>query len=535
MVKQARPAVVRIQTGAGSGSGVIFETQAQTGYVITNHHVVEGASLVSVIINDSTTYRGTVRGTDPVRDLAVVSICCGRFHALPFGDASRLEPGDEVVAIGYALGLSGEATITRSIVSAMRYDNRLQSNVIQTDAAINPGNSGGPMLSLAGEILGINTFRIDESITGRSAEGLGFAISETTVQSRIPVLRVGTPAATPVPTRRPPPTPSPSPGSGFGPLSGDLRHDPADGFIKTENADVSISDGIISAAFINPYSASSHPWDYGFMFRDVANGPVIHLVVTSRGGWRLFWREDNNSESQDVARGTLKAFNTHDGGRNRLWVIIIGERGVFFVNGEFISVLNLSQVTKPGDVSVITGAYTGNERTGAVTRFEGFTVSPLLKRYGPATGKLEKEPEFVAKHDSSVWTRDSVVEAEFINPNGSAWDYGFIIRRPERGRLEVIGITGNGSWFHETRDVGDADYTEIQSDRLRDSSASLGRKNHLVVVAFGEVGLFFVNDNLIARLDLSHNQDYGSVSAFGDFFLDHQGSPEFENFNVWTP
>ena len=86
-------------------------------------------------------------------DLAVVSICCGRFHTLPFGDASRLEPGDEVVAIGYALGLSGEATITRGIVSAMRYVPDYRSDVIQTDAAINPGNSGGPMLSMAGEIL----------------------------------------------------------------------------------------------------------------------------------------------------------------------------------------------------------------------------------------------------------------------------------------------------------------------------------------------------------------------------------------------
>ena len=103
MVRQARPAVVRIETYAGGGTGVIFDTQGQTAYVITNHHVVEGFSQINVVVNDSATYRGTVRGTDHVRDLAVVSICCGRFHTLPFGDASRLEPGDEVVAIGYAL------------------------------------------------------------------------------------------------------------------------------------------------------------------------------------------------------------------------------------------------------------------------------------------------------------------------------------------------------------------------------------------------------------------------------------------------
>ena len=151
MVRQARPAVVRIETASGSGTGVIFETRGQTGYVITNYHVVEGAAQVDVHVNDVSVFNGSVRGVDPVRDLAVVTICCGQFHTLPFGDASRLEPGGEVVAIGYALGLSGEASITRGIVSAIRYDSRYLSDVIQTDAAINPGNSGGPMLSMSGE------------------------------------------------------------------------------------------------------------------------------------------------------------------------------------------------------------------------------------------------------------------------------------------------------------------------------------------------------------------------------------------------
>ncbi len=138
MVKQARPAVVRIQTSSGSGSGVIFETQGRTGYVVTNHHVVEGEARVNVIVNDSVTYRGTVLGTDRVRDLAVVSICCANFRTLPFGNAATLQPGDEVVAIGYALGLPGQATVTRGIVSAVRYDSAYRSDVIQTDAAINP-------------------------------------------------------------------------------------------------------------------------------------------------------------------------------------------------------------------------------------------------------------------------------------------------------------------------------------------------------------------------------------------------------------
>ena len=195
--------MVRIENSTGTGSGAIFETQGQTAYIITNQHVVDGDAEVSVTVNDSAYYRGTVLGTDSVRDLAVVRICCGSFSKLPFGDAARLQPGDEVVTIGYALGLPGEATITRGIVSAVRYHSGYLSEVIQTDAAINFGNSGGPTLSMSGEILGINTFGL------RDSEGLNFAVSGITVQQRIPALM--TAQATPTPTPIPPPTPTPRP------------------------------------------------------------------------------------------------------------------------------------------------------------------------------------------------------------------------------------------------------------------------------------------------------------------------------------
>ena len=206
MVKMARPAVVRIENGSMVGSGAIFETHGQTGYVITNEHLVTDSVQVRVIVNDSATYDGTVLATDGVRDLAVVRICCGSFHSLPFGNSNALQPGDEVVVIGYALGLPGQATITRGVVSAVRYAPVLLSNVIQTDAAINPGNSGGPMLSVSGKILGINTFKLSRTRTGRPTEGLGFAISEQTVRQRIPVLKVEMPRPNIIPTSMPTPT-----------------------------------------------------------------------------------------------------------------------------------------------------------------------------------------------------------------------------------------------------------------------------------------------------------------------------------------
>ena len=491
MIKQIRPAVVRIQSSSGTGSGVIFETQGQTGYIITNHHVVEGSAQVTVTVNDSANYTGSVLGTDQVRDLAMVSICCGRFKSLPFGNAAILQPGDEVVAMGYPLGLPGEATITRGIVSAVRYAPAYRGDVIQTDAAINPGNSGGPMLSTSGEILGINTFRYEQSQSGRPIEGLSFAISEQTVRQQIPTLRAGRPVPTPAPTRRPTATPTPGRTSDFGPISGELRHDPADGFIKTEYANVSIANVAVEATFVNPYSAAFNSWDYGFMLRAQAAGPFISLAVTSDRRWALSWRDRPTGESVQVGGGTIPSFDTNAGGKNHLRIIAIEERGWLFVNGEFVSSLDLSAVTGAGDVAIFTGAIRGNEIAGAVTQFENFRGGLLSMRYGPADGKLEKEPGLIATHNSGIRTRDLMVEAEFVNPQGSDWDYGFIIRRPGPGRLEVIGLTDKASWFHYTLDFGDDEYTTVAEGYLSAAGADFRSRKPPAAARFRGLRLAF--------------------------------------------
>ena len=532
MVRRARPAVVRINTTTGSGSGVIFDGQGRTGYVVTNEHVVEGHSRVNVTVNDSTTYNGTVLGVDATRDLAVVSICCGDFTTLGFGDAAALEAGDEVVNIGYALGFSGEATVTKGIVSALRYDSRHQAYVIQSDAVINPGNSGGPMLSETGQILGINTFKYEETESGRPTEGLGFAISAVTVQQRIPILRAGTaiPTATPVP--RPTPTPAPDAGYDFGPINGSIQHDPSHRSIKTNYAGVSVTDMVVEATFVNPYAASTKLWSHGFFIR--AGDSSLHFVVTSNRRWTF--KSYVDGEYQNLAGGTLSKFVTGAGERNHLMVVAIGTRGWFFVNGEHVASVDLINVTGAGDVAAIVGAYEDDEVAGAVTRYEGFKGYVLRKQYGPADGVLEKEPGSIGTHWSGVKTRDLVAEADFINPSGQDWDYGFIVRNPEFNRLEVIGVTGNEWWFHKTRNVGDDAYTEVASGYLRNSGASLSAsRNRMLLIAVEGSGWFFINDNLVAKLDLGHNQNVGHVGASGDFFGDHQGSPEFRNFNVWAP
>ena len=201
MVERIRPSVVQISTDLGAGSGVIIEidSAARTALVLTNHHVIESARSIQVLVNDSTIYTAVVVGADTLRDLALLRICCStEFQAAPFGNASSLSLGTEVVAIGYPLGIIGSPSITRGIVSAIRDDTPFERRVIQTDAAINPGNSGGPLLTGSGEIIGVNTFILNPEFFGlTSIEGIGFAVSEETISTVLPDLRAGSQITTP--------------------------------------------------------------------------------------------------------------------------------------------------------------------------------------------------------------------------------------------------------------------------------------------------------------------------------------------------
>lgn len=201
MIGQVRPGIVRIEAGSGSGSGVIFDMRITTqktgsgvGFVLTNYHVIEEAisfdlfdANVSVIVNDRKAYKASVVGVDMKRDLAVLEICCSKFTVLRFSDANMLTAGTEIVAMGYPLGLISQATSTRGIVSGMTYEYCCDRWVVQHDAPINPGNSGGPMVSLSGEVVGINTYKI----AGLYVEGVGFAIAQKTIEEQLPRLKDG--------------------------------------------------------------------------------------------------------------------------------------------------------------------------------------------------------------------------------------------------------------------------------------------------------------------------------------------------------
>lgn len=167
------------ETQAG-GSGVIISSD---GYVVTNNHVIEGASTVKVKLADGRVFEGKVIGSDPSTDVALLKIEAKELPTLSFGSSDDLRLGEWVLAIGYPMGL--QSTVTAGIVSAKArslgaIDNRYGiESFIQTDAAVNPGNSGGALVNARGELIGINT--IIKTSTG-SYVGYSFAVPETIVR-----------------------------------------------------------------------------------------------------------------------------------------------------------------------------------------------------------------------------------------------------------------------------------------------------------------------------------------------------------------
>ncbi|MCW2279350.1 S1C family serine protease [Heliophilum fasciatum] len=171
----------------GSGSGVIFDP---AGYLVTNHHVVADAAEIVVSLADGRTTRATMIGSDPSSDLAVLKIDLENLPVAKFGDSSKVQVGELAIAIGNPGGKEFAGSVTSGIVSGVNRqlntgEGSYAFNLMQTDAAINPGNSGGALLNANGEVIGINSIKIN--VPG--FEGMGFAIPSNQVMQIVNDLR----------------------------------------------------------------------------------------------------------------------------------------------------------------------------------------------------------------------------------------------------------------------------------------------------------------------------------------------------------
>jgi S1-C subfamily serine protease len=183
VVQTVSPSVVQIEDRQGLGSGVVLDA---AGHIVTNNHVVSGASAFTVTTSNGKRYPATLVGAFPPDDLAVIKVTGAKLKPATFADSSKLQVGDLAVAIGNPLGL--RSSVTQGIVSAFRQavteegGNVTLPSVIQTSAAINPGNSGGALVDIQGRVIGIPTLAAtDPQLGGGSAPGIGFAIPSNLV------------------------------------------------------------------------------------------------------------------------------------------------------------------------------------------------------------------------------------------------------------------------------------------------------------------------------------------------------------------
>ncbi|AST95662.1 S1C family serine protease [Shouchella clausii] len=175
----------------GTGSGVVYKKEGDSAFIVTNNHVIEGASEIEVALTDGTRVPATLVGQDEITDLAVLEIDGENVTTVAeFGNSDELSVGEPAIAIGNPLGLEFAGSVTQGIISAtersipvdLSGNGQIDWNaeVLQTDAAINPGNSGGALININGEVIGINSMKISGG-----AEGLGFAIPSSIVQPTI--------------------------------------------------------------------------------------------------------------------------------------------------------------------------------------------------------------------------------------------------------------------------------------------------------------------------------------------------------------
>jgi putative serine protease PepD len=191
VIAQVRPSVVQINVrnatgGGGLGSGVVIDPN---GYIITNNHVIEGAQNIQIVFANGTTLPGQLVGAAPTDDLAVVKVDPNKIKltVITLGDSSKVQVGQDVLAIGNPLGIT--QTVTAGIVSALDRNvsegganGNTLPHTIQTDAPINPGNSGGALVDLRGELIGIPTLTAIDPEFGTPANGVGFAIPSNRVK-----------------------------------------------------------------------------------------------------------------------------------------------------------------------------------------------------------------------------------------------------------------------------------------------------------------------------------------------------------------
>ena len=529
--------MVKIVTDSGTGSGVIYEVDARSGaaLILTNRHVIEGASRISAVVTDTVSYDATLRGYDGNVDLAVLRICCNTgFSSAQFVESGSVATGDRVYALGYPLS-ANSIRVTEGIVSASEYSADYGAYIIQTDAALNPGNSGGPLIRSDGLVVGINTARREQSDSGRPVEGTGYAIATRTVLTRLSDLERGTTTVLPTPTVEPTPGATLPPSGQFRQFrldSGELLHKD-DGLIEAQSVFRDVRNFRISADFEVPYSTDVGNWNLGFMFRNPSFDNLSYVVLTQNGRYEHYSRVGGNP--RNVNSGSVVDVKLSAGSVNTVSLVVIEDRGWLFVNSVYVTDLDMSGGHPQGQLSITTGVFTDSEVPGYSTRFADVSAQELGLLSGPGSGQLTKTDTFIAAQYARTDVATTYTRADFRVPiNTDDWSSGIMFRKEGKSDYLVFIVQADRQWSVQHATYSGDDWRRLEGGHSSAINFNDPVLNKLEVFFVGSVAMMYVNDVFLGIADISSVDTSGDVAvAYGIYAEDAPSTAEFENFEVW--
>lgn len=517
-VSQAiRPSLVRVETPLSASTGVIVEasSSAGTALVLTSAHATSGSALIDVRLSESRSYEGELLGEDTTRDLALVEICCASdFQAIGMGTSEGADRGKRVFLAAFPQEGSLSLEVTESVVLDREFDAGRDRFQAEVDVSLGDRMSGAAMISDDVRLVGIGSFS-----AAASEDGFGFVISQPTLETTMPGLRSGPFSVVPTPE------PGQFEGGGpvYGPASDSLEHDSEGSQPVADSANLDIEDAVIHATFENPYSSDEGPWSYGIEFR--VDGDARHTVFM-RSDRR--WRHRVNPVDGPVsfaAVGSADNIRTGESEQNQITVVAVDGRGWLFINNHMTAVLDLTRVSEPGDVRVVSGLE--DQLPDATTRYNDFTVFEPGEESSFGSGSLVRQSSgFIPTRGAGVNFRDAIATATFDNPDiaaGRRWTYGLLIRRSEVNTFHAVYIDSTGSWHHHVRTGSASTDREIAHGSSSAIRTGSGSQNTLRVVATGSAGALLVNGQPVGDLDLSALQSPGDVHVFAGYFNSDQG------------
>jgi serine/threonine protein kinase len=335
-------------------------------------------------------------------------------------------------------------------------------------------------------------------------------------------------------------TPPPLPPSSnlatiYGPVNGTIPHN-SDEFLETFYANISPENFVMRVEMIVPYSSAIGDWDFGLVFRQTDIDDEMRLIVLSDGEWNLDDRTpgtDNYVDEGDASQ----YLNFNVGDSNLFEMIVTGDIGYFFLNGNFVSQLDLSSRVTAGDIALGIGFYASTEVAGEVTTYNNFSLWPIAPVYGPNSGELVHVIDDLIKLEATnVDQVNFIADAIYTNPFAASvngWDFGFSFRSNGSFKYWLI-VASEGNWeLADRQGSADDDETVAEGDIV---NLNLGENesNRIRLIAWGNSGYLFVNDSYIATLDISDNQDSGDIEAMSAYYFDHEIEGEVTRFSDFT-